>query len=83
MYQRGPYRMVFREILYLHVHRRDTPSLVKIEEKLGPFTRIPKYLVIGIAARQKCKGNPLLHLHGKPEHFFILDCYVYVANNTR
>jgi len=74
--------MDFREILCL-VYRRDTPNLVKIEEKLGPFTRIPKYLVISISARQKCKGNPLLHLHGKPEHFYILDCYVYVTNNTR
>jgi hypothetical protein len=75
--------MDFREILYLHLRRRDFPNLVKIGEKLGPFTRIPKYLGIGIAARQKCKGNPLLHLHGTPEPFYILDCYMHVTNNTR
>jgi hypothetical protein len=52
--------MVFREILYLHVHRRDTPNLVKIEKKLEPFTRIPKYLVIGIAARQKMQRKSIV-----------------------
>jgi hypothetical protein len=75
--------MDFREILYLHVYSGDTPNLVKIGEKFGPFTRIPKYLGTGIAAAQKCKGKPLLHLHGKPEHFCILDYYVYVTNSTR
>lgn len=61
--------MDFREILYLHVYRRDTPNLVKIGENLGLLLEYLSTLVLVLQ-------------HDKSEHFYILDCYVYVTNNT-
>jgi hypothetical protein len=38
-----------------------------------------KYFV----ARQQCKLNPVLHLHGYTQRFYIVDSYMQVSNNTR
>jgi len=35
------------------------------------------------AARQQCKGNPLLRFHGNTQRLYIADSYLYFNNNTK
>ena len=37
---------------------------------------------VHFAARQQCKGNPLLLFHGNTERLYIVDSYMYFSKNT-
>jgi hypothetical protein len=75
--------MDFREI-YTYMYIVETLQIwLKSEKNLGLILEYLSTLVLVLHLHKSAKENHCCIYMPKPEHFYILDYYVYVTNNTR